>query len=165
MKKAGDIRETRMTDAILDFLINIPLFDGLKAEDLKVVARQMGFIELEQNETLFNEGEKGTYVCFVVDGILDVIKQSFNGSEAIIASLSKGRSIGEMAIIDNFPRSATVRARTDATLIILRRMDFENILADHPQIGIKILIGIARMLSMSLRKTSSRLADYMLPMS
>ncbi len=84
---------------------------------------------------------------------------------AALATLTKGRSIGEMAVIDDFPRSATVRARTKGTLVLLTRQGFEVILEQHPGIGVKILKGISRLLSQNLRKTSSRLVDYMLPLS
>lgn len=83
----------------------------------------------------------------------------------MISSLHRGRSIGDMAVLDNFPRSATVRSRTKATLITLTRDSFETILDKHPRIGIKMLKGLARLLSLNLRKTSSRLADYMLPVT
>jgi len=64
-----------------------------------------------------------------------------------------------------YPRSATVKARVSSTLLILTRKGFEEMLDQHPQIGIKILKGLAKFLSMNLRKTSSLLADYMLPLS
>ena len=115
--------------------------------------------------TLFKEGDKGDYVCFVVEGAMDIIKKSSTRGAVVIASLPKGRSIGEMSIIDNFPRSATVRAQTDATYITLTQKGFDNILKGYPEIGIKILKGISRLLSLNLRKTSSRLADYMLPVT
>jgi CRP-like cAMP-binding protein len=70
-----------------------------------------------------------------------------------------------MSILDNFPRSAAVRARTKATLVTLSRDSFESICDEHPRIGLKIVRGIARLLSLGLRKTSSRLADYMLPLT
>ena len=109
--------------------------------------------------------ERKPYVCFISTGSLDVIKKNEKGQEIVIASLGRGRSIGEMAIVDDFPRSATVKARTRTTLLILTRSGFEKILNDHSPIGAKVLKGISRLLSMNLRKTSSRLADYMLPLS
>jgi CRP/FNR family cyclic AMP-dependent transcriptional regulator len=82
----------------------------------------------------------------------------------VISTLSKGRSIGEMSVIDKTPRSATVKAKTKATLVALSAEGFDLILDQYPKIGIKILKGISRLLSQNLRKTSSRLADHLLPM-
>jgi CRP-like cAMP-binding protein len=162
MADAGGIKESRITDSIIDFLIDIPLFDELKSNELKVVARQMNHIELQRNDFLFKEGDKGSYMCFVVEGILDVIKQTASHSEVTISSLTRGRSIGEMSVIDNFPRSASVKARTAASLLVLTQRAFDDLLEKQPQIGIKILKALGRLLSMNLRKTSSQLADFML---
>ena len=103
-------------------------------------------------------------LLWVAEGTLDVIKTGETGDKVVISSLHRGRSIGEMSILDNFPRSATVRARANATLITLTRESFQHIVDQHPRIGVKVLMGVARLLSLSLRKTSSRLADYMLPL-
>lgn len=156
-------KESRVTETIIDFLIGLPLFNDLTPAELKAVARHMGFIEIKKGDVLFYEGDRGNYMCFVVDGILEVIKQTERQTEAIISTLTRGRSIGEMSVIDSFPRSATVRAQTPATLLILTREGFETLLSQHAQLGIKLLKSLARLLSMHLRKTSSQLADFMTP--
>lgn len=159
------IKETNLSRAVIDLLINIPIFDTLKSDELKIVSKYMNFMDFEARETVFKEGERGDYVCFITKGALDVLKENDKGKQVMITSLGRGRSIGEMSVIDDFPRSATVKAKTKTTLVILTRKGFEKILSDYPGIGVKILKGIARLLSMNLRKTSSRLADYMLPLS
>jgi len=161
---AIDSKESKLTETIIDFLIGIPLFDDLSAGELKTVAKHMNFIEVKKDDVIFNEGDKGSYMCFVVDGILDVIKQTESQGRVVISSLSRGRSIGEMSVIDSFPRSATVRARTQATMLVLTRDAFDLILTTHTQLGIKLLKSLARLLSMNLRKASSQLADFMMPM-
>lgn len=165
MKEIMTKQKSKLTETILECLIYSPLFDGLKEDELNIVANHMKLFELEKGGILFKEGDKGDYVCFVLDGMMDIIKQSSPGNSAVIASLPKGRSIGEMAVIDNFPRSATVKARTKTSFLVLTQKRFDMILTSHPEIGIRILKGIARLLSLNLRKTSSRLADYMLPVT
>jgi CRP/FNR family cyclic AMP-dependent transcriptional regulator len=165
MKETKVIKQGKIQEPISDFLLNTPLFDGLKTNEIKNIAKHLSFIELSKDEILFKEGEKGNCVCFVVEGTLDVIKQSLTGESVIITALHRGRSIGEMSIIDDFPRSATVKARTQVKLVILTREDFDLLLEENPQVGIKILKKISRLLSLNLRKTSSRLADYMLPLT
>jgi len=155
-----------ITQAIIDFLIlNIPILARLKDKELRTVEKYMNLIDVIPGQTVFKEGDRGDYVCFVVDGALDVVKESASGESIVIATLSKGGSIGEMAVIDELPRSATIKARSKSTLITLSQENFNYILAEHSAIGVKILKGITRLLSMNLRKTSSRLADYMLPLS
>jgi CRP-like cAMP-binding protein len=150
--------------AILDALIQMPIFDALDTDELKTAVGYMNLITPQKGEIIFREGDRGDYVCFVAEGTLDVIKTSDAGHYVVLSSLSRGRSIGEMSILDNYPRSATVRARTRAVLITLSRESFEDIVNDYPRIGVKIVRGVARMLSLAMRKTSSRLADYMLPL-
>jgi CRP/FNR family cyclic AMP-dependent transcriptional regulator len=155
----------KVVATLVDSLSRIPLFDRLNGQELSVLAKYINVIEVSPGEYIFREGDKGDYVCFVEEGSLDVMKKSSGGGSAIIATLTRGRSIGEMAVIDNFPRSATVRARTKATLLTLTRSRFDSILEQDPTIGVKILKEISRLLSQNLRRTSSQLADYMLPLT
>lgn len=156
--------ETKTSKAIMDILIHIPIFDNLDPHELRLAVKYMNIVQAKPGEIIFREGDRGDYVCFVADGTLEVIKTSESGHHVAISTLGKGRSIGEMSILDNFPRSASVRARSSAQMVTLSREDFNTIVDEHPRIGIKILMGLARILSLSLRKTSSRLADYMLPL-
>lgn len=165
MEKKVVPKSGKVSELIIDFLIYIPIFDKLVADELKVIANYMNIVDAEPGEIIFKEGEKGDYVCFIVDGILEVIKKTEGEKSVVISTLSKGRSIGEMSIIDNNPRSATVKSKTKATLITLSQEKLDILLENHCIIGAKIIKGISRLLSMNMRKTSSRLADYMLPLS
>lgn len=153
------------SDPIRELLLGLQIFQGLTRDELRVLEPFFKILDLRAGETLFREGSRGNYVCLIANGTLDVIKEVDMVGEVVLSSLSEGRSIGEMSIIDEFPRSATVKARTDATLIILTREDFETIAVNRPDLGFEILKGLSRLLSQNLRKTSARLADYMLPLS
>ena len=166
MEGATTATGSAITKAIIDFLIlSIPILAKLKDKELKAIEKYMNLIDVIPGQTVFKEGDRGDYVCFVVDGALDVVKESASGESIVISTLSKGGSIGEMAVIDELPRSATIKARSKSTLITLSQENFNYILAEHSAIGVKILKGITLLLSMNLRKTSSRLAGYMLPLS
>ena len=67
-------------------------------------------------------------------------------------------------MIDKLKRSATVRAQVETNVLVMSRQQFDDILTKYPAMGIKILKGLAMMLSQNLRKTATRLADYMLPL-
>ena len=160
-----DSRNGAKSEPIIDMLLGLPIFQGLEPDDLRTLEPHFSVMDLPAGDTLFLEGSTSNYVCFLVEGTLDVLKRVDMGGDVVLTTLRKGRSIGEMAIIDEFPRSATVKARTDATLVILTRDSFNQIAAERPDLGFEILKGLARLLSMNLRKTSARLADYMLPLS
>jgi CRP-like cAMP-binding protein len=158
--------DPNLSKAIVDFFMNLPLFSRMNAEEVKLVAKHMNVIELQPGEILFQEAERGNFMCFIAHGTLDVIKQPIAADqEIVITTLRKGQSIGEMSVIENRPRSATIKARDEAKLFILSQAAFDLLLNRHANIGIKLLKGIAVLLSDNLRKTSSRLADYMLPIS
>ncbi|MFP4475437.1 MAG: Crp/Fnr family transcriptional regulator [Desulfatibacillaceae bacterium] len=140
------------------------LFDELSPEQRDIVARYVILQEVAEGELVFEEGRKGDYMCFVAKGQLAVLKNSSDGSDcAEICRVGPGNSMGEMAVIDNSPRSATVIARQDTLLLTLPSDHFLRIQKEHPQVGIGVLRGIARTLSRNLRQTSDELVEHMLP--
>jgi CRP/FNR family cyclic AMP-dependent transcriptional regulator len=167
MSKVKPLPEAKVRKVVKDFLRNFPFFETLTSEELLVAVEHINFLEIEPGEILFREGDDADCVYFVIEGELDVIKESVGlrpkPQPVLITTLSKGRSLGEMSVIDKTPRSATVKVREKAILATLKADGFDLLLLNHPRVGIKILKGIARLLSLNLRKTSSRLAEYMLP--
>ena len=110
---AKPLSEDRVSKATADFLIAFPFFETLTSEDVLIIAEHINFLEIDEGAYVFREGDGGDCVYFVIDGELEVIKESaVKGKErVVISTLSKGQSIGEMSVIDKTPRSATVRAR------------------------------------------------------
>jgi len=147
-----------MADNNLDFLSRLPLFQALSLDEIAILDQYLGLLELAKGDTVFDEGENGGFVCFVVNGELEVLKKASGGESSVITKLGKGQTIGEMALIDELPRSATVKARSPASLTVLSRRDFEELATQSPEIALKILKYLARSLSLSLRKTSNRLS-------
>ncbi len=164
MEKQSEPNASNNQKDLVDFIINLPLFEFLERDDLCEVAARMKFIGLNPGEVLFKEWDRSDFVCFVESGELDVTKKTGPDSSDVMATLRRGRSIGEMSIINNFPRSSTVIARSKVRLAVFPRSAFEDILEKRADLGINILKGLANLLSVNLKKTSSRLADNMLPM-
>lgn len=150
-----------MSRDIIELLNRVPLFDDLGPDELRVLVPHLKQVRVRAHTVLFREGDPGTYVAFVTAGELEVIKEGQAGP-VTLARLSRGRSIGEMAIIDRCTRSATVKAVCDSGLAVLARADFDQLLMEQPAVGIKILRSLARLLSLNLRRTSSHLADLLL---
>ena len=144
-----------------DFLISLSLFDSFDVDELTLLARHMSYIHLQRGEFLFVEGDKGDFMGFVVQGVLEVLKKSATGENVTIARLTKGSSIGEMALIDKSPRSATVVSRQPTTMITLTSKGFDQLTENSPLTGIKIIQKVARLLSLNMRRTSSKLADLL----
>lgn len=143
------------------FLINLPIFSNFNVEELSILAKHMSFLHLQRGEYLFVEGDQGTFMGFVVKGILEVQKRADTGENIALARLTKGSSIGEMALIDKSPRSASVIARQMTTMVTLTDKGFEILAQKYPPLGIKVIQKVARLLSLNMRRTSSKLADLM----
>ena len=144
-----------------DFLLSLSLFDSFNVEELKLLSRHMSFINLQRGEFLFLEGDKGDFMGFVVEGIIEVLKKSATGENVIIARLAKGSSIGEMALIDKSPRSATVVCKQATVMLTLTSKGFDNLTEKSPTTGVKFIQKISRLLSLNMRRTSSKLADML----
>lgn len=144
-----------------NFLVSLPIFDSFNVDELTLLAKHMSFVHLQRGEYLFVEGDKGSFMGFVVQGLLDVVKKTESGQNVVIARLTKGNSIGEMALIDKSPRSATVIAKQPTTMVTLTEKGFDKLTEKSPILGIKVIQKVSRLLSLYMRRTSSRLADLM----
>ncbi len=150
---------------LLGFLKSHLLFEDLIPEELEVVAGRLSVRDIEAGEVLFREGDNADFLCLVVQGSLAVIKKGRDGRTVVIATLGDGDSVGEMALVDGMVRSATVEAGLFTIVIVLKRKDFEDLLKGYPRIGTKLLKGIARRISINLRRTSAELTNLMMPLA
>ncbi|NOG61178.1 MAG: cyclic nucleotide-binding domain-containing protein [Proteobacteria bacterium] len=143
-----------------ELLKNHLFFSYLSAEQMDKIMAYIEKLELKTGETLFKEGDDGDYVCFIISGSLEVIKlTTWQNFTTVIATLNEGYCIGEMAIIDNEPRSATIRAVEDTQLAVLTQKAFDLMIQSEPELGVNILKGVAQSLSDNLRITTDKLAD------
>ena len=147
---------------VTDFFMGIPFFDGINGEEIKVIAKHIASVDVKTGEILFKESDKGNYICFIVSGRLQVsVKKETSEENVVLAILKPGQSLGEMAIIEDLPRFATITAIEDCKLFVLSKSAFDLILERHPYIGIKLLKGVATILSTYLRHTSIKLANFL----
>lgn len=147
-----------MSDCV-DDSTHTPLFRALDDEDLRKIDPYIGTIELEAGDVLFTEGERSDFAAFVTDGQLEVVKKDFNNQDKVVSQFAQGYAIGEMALLDGLPRSATVRARTASTVTVLDRQGLDAIIDAEPHVAVKILRHLARTVSYNLRRTSNQLSD------
>lgn len=122
-----------------------PMFRPLPTEALLPVARLCSVVRLHADDVLFDEGALGDSLYIVESGRVRVARGG-----APIAELGAGECVGEMAAIDWEPRSATVTAMEDTTLIRLERNDLMDLLADYPE----LVQALADVLVERLRKSS-----------
>lgn len=126
-------------------------------EDMEIIAGHMTLREFPKGALIIDQGERSQYMAFIVEGEVSIVKESSDELEVVLVTLRAGTHFGEMAFIDNQPRSASVYAGTDVTLLCLSVDHFERILEQRPHIGITMLRLIARLLSQRLRLTTGKL--------
>jgi CRP-like cAMP-binding protein len=150
-----------LLNQITEFFMSIPFFEGINIEEIKVIARHIAVMDVTRGDVIFNEADRGTYICFIVNGCFNVSVRKDERKVVTLATLSRGQSIGEMAIIEDLPRFATITAVEDSRLFVLSKSAFDLILSKHPYIGIKLLKGVAIVLSNNLRQTSMKLVSHL----
>ncbi len=116
------------------------------------------FRTFKKGATIINEGEQGDELFIILDGEIDIIKKTLQNEKYVVTSLNAangGVYVGELALIDNDRRSATVEAKTNCECLVLDREDFIRFGDLYPEIGLNITRSIATQLSQKLRKTGT----------
>lgn len=146
-------------ERLVGIIRDLPFFDTFETDEIKQFAQNLSLRHIEEGTVLFKEGDVGDYLFFIVDGIIEIIIQNINKRNKVIATCSSGASIGEMSLLDEYERSATVRAFTDCEILILTRSKFDSVTSKYPKLGVKVLKGLAKNISERLRGTQGRFKD------
>ncbi len=127
-------------------LKSIELFSQIPGEDLAHVALISVEEARESGEVIFTEGEPSDALYLILDGRVRLHRQ-----EQVIAELGERQCFGEMAILDTAPRSETVTAIEDASLLKITREDFQEVLSEKPEIALCVIRVLARRLRAAIR--------------
>ncbi|MFH1074625.1 MAG: cyclic nucleotide-binding domain-containing protein [Candidatus Firestonebacteria bacterium] len=141
---------------VVDVFLNHPNFAQFSKEELKIFTACCKEKKLNEDEILFSEGEPGLSMYIVKKGGIKILKMGFLG-ETAIARIHPGEFVGEMAVIDSSPRSATVKATARTELLELSQENYYALKKDSPKVAIKIMDLLLRLLSLRLRSTTSNL--------
>lgn len=130
----------------VDILRRIPLFAGIDPAKLKLLAFASERLEYCEHQNLFRQGEVGDAAYVIVNGTADVIIEV--GEEEIrVAELQENAFVGEIAILCDVPRTATVRARTKLVVLKIKKEHFIGLIKDFPELGIEVMRELASRLS------------------
>ncbi len=125
---------------LVEFLQRLPMFNDVPEATIAGIVQSAHHLRLAPREMLFSEGDVGAECFIVMAGDVDVIKQV--GSETMLLERCRpGAIIGEMALIDNSPRAASVRARTSATLLRITEAEFVTMMHANPNTAMALLRG------------------------
>ncbi len=144
---------------ILEFLGRIELFKDLAEEELALVTEYFENYQYATNEILFRENSQRCYLWIIYDGEVELFKVSPYGEEKRLAFFRKFDFLGEGAIMDDYPHSATARATIDTTTLRISRDHFYDLLEKHPHLVSKILSRVARVVARRMRQASTRVVN------
>ncbi len=129
-----------------------------KPEDLKKIAEIMHYKKVSKGTVIIREGEEGDSLYILKSGAVNILKQTLENEEYTVVRLESKKNdivfFGELALLDNDRRSATVVADTDCELLVIHRKDFIKLGDKYPHLGLPITREISKILALRLRKAS-----------
>lgn len=124
------------------FLGSVPLFSHLSRRALRDVAGLATPVDVAAGRSFIEEGDAGREFFVVMSGEAEIRKYG-----EIFAVRGQGEFFGEISLLLDRPRTATVSARTDMTLDVIERQDFKRLLLDHPELYEPLLAAVAQRLA------------------
>ena len=130
-------------DEIAEFLGKVPMFRGLKTRQLKKLAERARVRDYAEGEVIVEQGSDGVGLYIMARGTAEVKRIHMDGDSRLIDTLERFAFFGELSLLDDAPRSASVIAATDVKAVVLSKLDFLDELEDEPQMAIVVLKQLA----------------------
>ena len=125
-------------DKKLQLIARVPIFARLRGRDLERVGQLVEEIDVPAGKVLMRQGETGHEFFLIVDGRVRVERDG-----RVLKNRSAGEFVGEIALIDEGPRSATVTCETPCRLLVLGHREFHTLLGEHPDLQLLVLKTLA----------------------
>ena len=138
-----------------DTLAHVELFSSLDKKELQALARECRERSYRAGETLIKQGDSGAGLFIITAGHVKIIQaQNPDRAEEELGTYGPGSVLGEMALLDDLPRSASIIAIDDVTALLLPVWEFRTIVRSHPEIALKLLSVVSK----RLRKLESKVS-------
>ncbi len=122
----------------------VPLFDGLSPEALAKIESRAVARNYPRNAVVISEGDEATSMFIIVSGSVKVYHTEADGKETILNSQGPGQHFGELALVDDAPRSASVMTQEPSRLLVLSKAAFRECLEESPEVGYHLVQALAR---------------------
>ncbi len=143
---------------IIDALKNNVFFGELTKNEIKQLSKIVYEREFDTHEYVFKSGQPAAAMFIILDGEVKVVKES-DEAEIEITRLKTNDTLGELALLDNSPRSASVIATKPTKLLAIFREDLNDFINSEPELGAKILRKLAVITGYRLRMTNDLLVE------
>lgn len=142
-----------------DLFKQLEIFADLTHEELEPIAALASESTVEDDVKLVAEGEPADVFFVIVKGKVMVSKTASDGSKRFLAHLSDGEIFGEMSVLDNFKRSATVSSVGPVTVLKVEKTGFLDHVQANPIVGIKVVLALGKNLSKQMRVVTAAYTD------
>ena len=139
---------------VIESISKIPIFENLSDKELSEVARLIHQRTYKKSEAIFKKNAPAEGMYVIIDGSVKIIDHD---TDTVFASLLNDDFFGELALLDEEPRSATAVAEEPSELVGFFRTDLLTLMERDPVLGNKILMNLSRVLGERLRKTNEEL--------
>ena len=139
-----------------DALAQVPLFQGLTRRDLQVLAANSREREYPAGAALLRQGETGVGLFIITSGSVHVSQTTPDGETRDLGDFGRGATLGEMSLLDDMPRTATVTATEPTKAIVIPVWDFRAALREAPEISIKLLTVLSHRLRANEAQSASQ---------
>lgn len=134
----------------------VPLFSKLESSKLKLIAFTSEQLQLRPGEYLFHNNDPSDSIYLILDGTLEVVAEHDDGRVDVIVERGKNEIIGEMGVISNAPRSASIRAKDSVTVLKIEADAFLSLLSENPSMSLYVMRELSDRLNKShLRQVES----------
>ena len=146
-------------ERIINFLLEVDMFASLSISELSEIVSIMDIQKYKEGDIIFVEGDIGDAWYTIFNGRVSVEKHTPFSSDSSVASLGKSTCFGEMAILDDAPRSATITVQEETLLFRFSRTKFERLLDDGRLGAYKLVYGMACVLAQRQRQLNIRITE------
>ncbi len=136
-------------------LRTLPMFEALAEDRLAAIVKVASLRRIERQTVVLNAGDHTDSLYLILSGGLKVLIEGDDGREVILSMLGPGEFFGEMGIIDDHPRSATVKTTEPSNLVVISKADFQRCLADNFDVSLFIMRSLVKRLRQADRKIES----------
>jgi len=143
--------------ALVELLGSTSIFSGLDRRHLERLVRIGSTAEFSRNEHIFKEGDPGETFYLVLSGAVRISRSVPGMGEEALTVLRAGQAFGEMALIDDCPRSADALAHENSRLFLVQKSDLEDLLFVDRDLAYDLLWKLVRALSSRLRETTNKM--------
>lgn len=145
---------------VLDILRGLSIFKGLDDPALIELAKLFDEHVFDQDEVIFEEGSTGNSMMVIASGEVRVSQKFGEKNEETLMVLKKGEVFGEMGLLDDLPRSATIIAHSNVITLEITRPAFLTFIQDDCISGVRVLLRLSRILSARLRETDEKVKTF-----